>query len=228
MGATAEVGTSTQVLDVAAGLFREKGYAGTTTRELAQALGIQKASLYHYITSKEELLFDISMESLRRITEAVAGASATATSDRRLESMIERHVETALGDRNLHTTMLVERHALRPEHLTQVRDKRDRYEQLLQAAIHAEQNAGHLRVDIDARWLTKALLNLLNWTIFWFDPNGSMSPKHLAEILATVFLDGVRRDSLNLSYTSEADLPAAALNCDDAVHGVAGLRQSRD
>jgi TetR/AcrR family transcriptional regulator, cholesterol catabolism regulator len=184
--------TSDRLLDVAARLFREKGYAATTTRELAEALGIQKASLYHHISNKEQLLFDISIESLRRITEAVAGASATAQPERRLEAVIERHVEMALRDRDLHTTMLFELRSLSPEHAAHVREGRDRYEALLEGVLRDEQLQGRLRTDIDSSWLTKTLLNLLNWTIFWFDPSGEQSPRDLARILATVFLEGTR------------------------------------
>lgn len=184
--------TADRLLRTAAALFREKGYAATTTRELADRLRIQKASLYHHIRSKEDLLLSISLESLRRVTAAVEAAAAATTDDQRLHDMILAHVSSGLADRDLHTTMLIDLRSLSAGPQRQVTDKRSEYERLFSTAIAAEQRAGRVRTDIDAHGLTLALLNLLNWTIFWYDPAGPLSAEAIAEMLATVFLDGAR------------------------------------
>ena len=59
--------TKDRLLDTAAELFRRRGYANATTRELADELGIRKATLYHHINNKEELLEAVCLESLRRL-----------------------------------------------------------------------------------------------------------------------------------------------------------------
>jgi AcrR family transcriptional regulator len=184
--------TADRLLRTAAALFREKGYAATTTRELADRLRIQKASLYHHIRSKEDLLLSISLESLRRVTAAVGEAAAAATGDQRLHDMILAHVRSGLADRDLHTTMLNDLRSLSPGPQREVTDRRSEYERLFSEAIVAEQRAGRVRTDVDAHGLTLALLNLLNWTIFWYDPAGPLSADAIAEMLATVFLDGAR------------------------------------
>jgi len=188
----ADGNTADRLLQSAASLFRRKGYAATTTRELAGELGIQRASLYHHIRGKEDLLFDISMASLEHITAAVTEAAEQASDAERLEAMISAHLQAALDDRNMHMTMLIELRALSEERRVAVLAHRDTYEGLLRDAIRADQDSGRLRTDIDARYLTLSLLNLLNWTIFWFDPNGDMTSLELARIMCTVFLDGVR------------------------------------
>jgi len=71
--------TSARLLTVAAQLFHEQGYAATSTRELASILGITKASLYHHIRGKEDLLHAICLESLRRVHGDVAAALDTET-----------------------------------------------------------------------------------------------------------------------------------------------------
>jgi AcrR family transcriptional regulator len=182
--------TADRLLRHAAALFRHKGYAGSTTRELAQLLGVQKASLYHHIRSKEDLLFEISMNSLREITAAVAKAAADAPEEDRLQRMIVTHMEVALRDQDMHTTMLIELRSLSADRRAEVLAGRDEYERLLLDAIVREQGAKRIRTDIDARTLTLALLNLLNWTIFWYNPDGDQSPGELAKILCSVFLDG--------------------------------------
>jgi AcrR family transcriptional regulator len=185
-----EATTAKRLLATAAKLFRSKGYAASTTRELASLLGIQKATLYHHVRSKEDLLFSISVESLRRITEAVGGVVAAASPEERLRSMICTHLETALRDRDFHTTMLVELRALSPELRAQIIDRRDRYQRLVERVIAEQQEAGVLRNDIDAHYLTLSLLNLLNWTIFWFEPGGDKSASDLGEMMASIFLEG--------------------------------------
>jgi AcrR family transcriptional regulator len=184
--------TADRLLILAAELFRQKGYGLTTTRELASRLGIQKASLYHHMRGKEDLLFAISMESLRRITEAVTAARDSADADRRLHAMIMAHMETALRDQDMHTTMLIELRALSEERQKEVRAQRDAYQDLLRSVISDDQSAGRLRGDIGAEYLTLSLLNLLNWTIFWFTPGGDRTAGELAEMMCTIFLDGAR------------------------------------
>ena len=188
--------TATRLPRAAAALFREKGFASATTRELAERLGIQKASLYHHIRSKEDLLYAISMESLSHIRAAVerAYSDAYATPEERLKSMIVAHVTTALSDRDLHATMLTELRALSSDRRRKVLDARDEYESLLRDAVLEEQEAGRIRTDFDARYLTLSLLNLLNWTIFWFDPEGEQPAEEIARILATIYFEGAQKN----------------------------------
>lgn len=182
--------TSDRLLEVAASLFREHGYARTTTRQIAERLGIRKASLYHHISGKEDLLLKVCDESLSHITEAVGTAAKSGPPESRLRAMIDAHLASAVEERDLHATMLLELGALSADRRDEVVGKRDLYESMLRDAIVADQEAGRLRSDVDPRLLTLALLNMLNWTIFWFDPAGELDVGQLSELLATLFLDG--------------------------------------
>jgi AcrR family transcriptional regulator len=176
---------------VAAELFRRKGYATSSTRELSELLGINKATLYHHIKGKEDLLLAICQESLTRITTPVAEVAESEPPETRLSAMIRTHLACALGDRDMHTVMLTELRALSPKSLAKVVRLRDRYEALLREAIVSDQQDGRIRRDIDAKYLTLALLNLLNWTIFWYNPAGERSIGELSELLTSIFLEGV-------------------------------------
>ncbi len=185
-----EPSTSERLLTTAADLFRRKGYAQATTRELSDALGIRKASLYHHISTKEDLLYAISMHSLARIAEAAEAAAAQAPAEERLRAVIRAHVVSALGERDMQMVTAIELRALSPERRREVIAERDRYQALVRRLIAADQQAGRLRGDIDSKLLTLSLLNLLNWTIFWFDPDDELSPEQLGETLAAVFVEG--------------------------------------
>jgi AcrR family transcriptional regulator len=184
-------GTRQRLLDAAAALFASKGYAGTTTRELAAVVGIQNASMYHHVRGKDELLLDLCIDSLTRITESGRAAIAATTDPiDRLRAAIIAHVATTLADREKHATMLSELRSLRPGARAAVIELRDAYEDLLVGVIADAQAAGSVRGDIAPRHLTLALLNLLNWTIFWWRDDGELTSDALAEMLATLFLDG--------------------------------------
>lgn len=183
--------TRERLLPAAAALFREKGYAASTTRELAELLGIRRASLYHHIHSKEDLLVAISVESLDHITLAVNGAARNSPPRTRLQAMIRAHIDTALRDQDMHTTMLIELRALSPERRADVLARRDNYQQLVRSLIIEQQQLGTIRDDIDSKLLTLALLNLLNWTIFWYKPEGALTPSELSTFLSDILLTGI-------------------------------------
>ena len=122
----------------------KKGYAATTTRELADALGVQKASIYYHIRSKEDLLHDICVESLNNILTAVSAAIAyEADPLARIKALIRAHVFAMLADRAKHATMLTELDALSPARRAEVVVLREEYESLVRGVLaHAQPLTG--------------------------------------------------------------------------------------
>lgn len=182
--------TADRLLDEAAALFREKGYAGATTRELADRLGIRKASLYHHIDSKEAVLHALCMESIQRVADAVSDAVDAAPRGERLQRAVEAHLVTALADRDMHETVLFELRHLTAEHLEAALKRRAAYEAQLRELVEAEQAEGRLRTDVSARHLTLMLLGILNWSILWYAPGEDVAPDELSALFASVFLEG--------------------------------------
>lgn len=178
---------------VGADLFAEKSYAATTTRELAKALGITNGTFYHYFPNKEDLLLAICLESLERIIasgeESIAGVNGA---EERVRALIAGHVAAMLRDQNLHRTMLIELRSLSRANVNRVLALRAEYSDSVRAVLEAAQQGGFLRADIDGQMLTLMLLNLLNWTIFWFKRDGSNSPTDVSAVVTTTFLDGTR------------------------------------
>jgi AcrR family transcriptional regulator len=184
--------TSGKLLTMAAKEFRRNGFHATTTRELSAALGIEKASLYYHVSSKQELLYRICVQSLDAIYATVSTAIEDIDEHRsRIAALIHAHVDVMLRDRDMHATMLVELRALQGGQRTEVIALRDRYEGLVRSELADAQAAGVLTGDHTARDLSLSLLNLLNWTIFWYRPGGGSTPEQIASMFETVFLDGV-------------------------------------
>jgi TetR/AcrR family transcriptional regulator, cholesterol catabolism regulator len=179
-----------RILATAAELFRTKGYAQSTTRELAGMIGLKKASLYHYVQSKEDLLYEISIASLQQIDGDVAAAITASAPADELRDLIKAHICSSLGNRDSHAVMLSELRSLSGPRREQVIKARDAYESRVRGVISREQAEHRLRSDISPKYLTLALLNLLNWTIFWYQPGGSMEPDALGTLLASIFISG--------------------------------------
>jgi AcrR family transcriptional regulator len=189
----AKVPTSSRILTAGAELFREHGYAVSTTRQLSACLGITKASLYYHISSKEDLLRLICLESLRRVTESVAAAVDANTDPlEKVRAALYAHLESVLGDLDLHATMLLELRSLTGEFREEVQRARDAYEALINSVIANARDAGVLRTDLTAKQLTVGLLSMLNWTISWYQPGGGLSPGELAEIFWQLYLGGAQ------------------------------------
>lgn len=183
--------TASRLLGEAARLFRTQGYARSTIRQLGDRLGIRGASLYHHISSKEVLLYEICVRSLQNITEDFERAAATpGTFNERIPRLFLAHTERALKERDGHATMLTEFRELSPDHRDEVVRGRARFESLWRTQIEQGQAEGWVRDDIDAKYLTLTLLNMLNWTIFWYEPSAELSPEQLAGIFCSIFLDG--------------------------------------
>jgi AcrR family transcriptional regulator len=185
--------TRARLFQVAAELFRAKGFAATTTREIADVAGIRKATLYHHIRRKEDLLYELCIAALDHINavahEVLSQEEAPA---KKLRTMIEAHVATVLGERDQHAAMLTELRSLTPEARAEVLTRRKAYERRIDEVIQAAQEAGEMRCDVDSKDLRLALLNMLNWTIFWFRPEGEHSPEELGRLYADIFLAGTR------------------------------------
>lgn len=183
--------TRARLLSEAAELFRERGFGATTTREISARLGINKASLYYHVPSKEALLHDICLEALRRTKTRVSEAlEREADPLGRISALVHAHVESMLTDLAMHATMLFEMRGLSGEYQDRVTKSRDEYESIVLDTVIGAQKAGRLRVDLTPKQLTMGLLNLLNWTLSWYHPGGDLSPSEIADLLADLYLNG--------------------------------------
>jgi TetR/AcrR family transcriptional regulator, cholesterol catabolism regulator len=180
-----------RALDAAVGLFSQKGYTATSTREVAALLGMQKASLYYHIDSKEELLYLVCRSSLEQIRQDVETAvhGVEGPLDRQ-RTLISSHIESLLQDAERHSTTFTEMHALSEDRLTQVLALRDQHENLVRAILQEGQSAGVLRRDIDAKYLCLALLGLMNRVTVWYRRGGPLSPSQVGQLLGVIFLTG--------------------------------------
>jgi len=188
--------TADRLLAGAADLFRRKGYAATTTRELSALLGIQNASLYYHMEKKEDLLYKLCVSTLDDVANELRACIAE-TSDplEQLKLIMFRYTTVALRDRDRHATMLIEIRALSDERRNKIVELRDKNVAVVRRTIAAAQKAGQLRTDIKPKYLVLTMFNLLNWSIFWYRPDGELTPETIAGMMSSVFLDGAAAEA---------------------------------
>ncbi len=186
-----ENSTVERLLEAAVALFSRQGYVATSTREVASLLGMQKASLYYHIESKEDLLYFICKSSLEKIRHDVESAiQKTPDPLERIRTLIVAHMESMLRYKDEHAATLTEMYALSRDRLAQAVELREGYVDLVRSVLQDAQQAGVLRTDIDARYLSLALLGLMNRVLVWYRRRGPLSPAQLGQLLAVIFLTG--------------------------------------
>jgi AcrR family transcriptional regulator len=189
--ATAENPSLARALEAAVGLFSRKGYTATSTREVAKLLGIQKASLYYHVESKEDLLFLICQSSLEQIRGDVEAAIRDSQDPLdRIRTLICSHIESLLRNEATHSTTFTEMHALSESRLQQILKLRDTHESLVRSVLQEAQDAGVLRDDIEVKFLCLILLGLMNRVTVWYRRSGPLSPNQIGRLFAAVFLSG--------------------------------------
>lgn len=181
----------TRALDAAVGLFSRKGYAATSTREVAKLLGIQKATLYYHVESKEDLLFLICQSALTQIRDEVETAFRKIPDPlQRLQTLIHTHIESLLRDEAKHSTTFTEMHALSEDRFGQIMKLRDDYESMVRSVLQEAQDAGVVRSDIEAKYLSLTLLGIMNRVMIWYRRGGPLSPNQIGRLMGMLFLAG--------------------------------------
>lgn len=178
-------------------LFAEKGYRETTTRELATAMDVTNGTFYYYFSSKEDLLYQISLGALLEITNAVTTAlKGEPDIQARIKKLIAAHMSTILETPDFHKTSLeLNWRALSEDRRQEVIEARAAYEALVRGEVQEAQARGYFRADTDPRILALLLLNLMNWTIFWYHPGRGLTTAGLIAEIERLFLDGARAAS---------------------------------
>lgn len=160
-----------EILDTAARLFAARGYADTSLRDVAAAVGMKAGSLYYHFPSKEALAAEVLGIGVERIAEAVDRAITDAPSDSgpraRVEIAIRAHLATLLHESD-YTSAHIRCLHYAPEAVKRdLRDVRRRYEAVWSGLIAELLPEAE---DAERRHLRLALLGALNWSLEWFDP----------------------------------------------------------
>ncbi len=185
---------SNELLEHAARLFAEQGFANTSLQDIADAMGISRPALYHYVSNKEELLAALVRDVLERVVEILEQARdrEDLTPARRVEVALHRIVVN--NARNTTRFRLLDRSEpdLPAEIAELHRAARRRVLELLTGLIEDAVSAGAFR-PLPARTVALGMLGMANWVAWWYRSAADGDADAVADVLVDVALTGVRR-----------------------------------
>ncbi len=174
-------------------LFRERGFHGTSVRDIAEAVGIQGGSLYAHMASKEDLLWDIVDAAGDRFFAALRPIVESGLDPmERLRQAIIVHVGVITDDLDAAAVYTMEWRHLTPERREAAAARRDEYEVLFRSLVDDAIRARFIH-PVDSAGATLFILSALNWVFTWFRHDGAMTSEEVGRMLADYVFDGVRR-----------------------------------
>ena|SRR5437588_9391906 len=174
---------------IAARLFAERGYQGTSLADLADELGVQKPSLYHHIASKEDLLWEVAWSGAIAFHAALDGV-APGPATERIRQALRAHLAVVSGQLDLATVFVREWRFLSDERRELFAAERRRYEERIRDLYREGVERSELRTDLDVATAALLFLSAANWAYTWLRPGADTD--QLADRLVAALLDGMR------------------------------------
>jgi AcrR family transcriptional regulator len=183
--------TRQDILEAAAQVFRQKGFHGASMADIAQAVNLQKASLYHHVSSKQELLLAILDRALELLLERISAITVQNISpDKKLQLMMREYMKILVENQDLAAVLLFEHRSLeRKQHARHV-PNRDKFESLWKDVLSDGVKAKLFKCE-DPALATRALLGIMNWTLTWYRPDGALPVEQIADQYSNLLLNGL-------------------------------------
>src|SRR5437763_11002380 len=152
---------------IAARLFAEKGYHGTSTADLAEAMGVQKGSLYAHIESKADLLWDVARDGAAAFHSALDGIDDGVPATEKIRLALRAHLRVVAEQLDIATVFIREWRYLEGDRREEFLAERRRYEERFRALFREGRELGELRTDLDDATATLLGLSAANWAYTW-------------------------------------------------------------
>jgi AcrR family transcriptional regulator len=174
----------------AARLFAEKGYHGTSIGDLAEAMGVQKGSLYAHIDSKADLLWDVARGGAAAFHAGLDGLDDSLPASDKIRLALRAHLRVVAEQLDVATVFIREWRYLEGERREEFLAERRRYEERFRALFRDGRELGELRADLDDGTATLLALSAANWAYTWI--TAQTDTDALADRFYEALLDGMR------------------------------------
>jgi AcrR family transcriptional regulator len=174
----------------AARLFAQKGYHGTSIGDIAEALGVQKASLYHHIASKQDLLDETTREGAVAFHAALDAIPEQLPAVERIRLALRAHLRVVAEQLDVATVFVQEWRYLEGERREAFLAERRRYEERIRALFREGRDQSELRTDLDDAAAARVFLSVGNWAYTWLAPGRDTD--ELADRFFALLVDGMR------------------------------------
>lgn len=181
----------TEIVTVAAKLFKEKGYSAVTMRDIAQALEIKAASLYNHITSKQEILVLIIIEIAEAFTTTIAQIVATDTNAiQKLENVIQLHIDITLKNTDALACLNNDWMHLADQELAYFIKMREEYEANFRKIVTTGITNQEIK-NLNPEVIIFSILSTLRNLHLWYGKNKTVKPMVLKSNMIQVLLQGI-------------------------------------
>ncbi len=174
----------------AARLFAERGYHGTSMGDLAEAMGVQKGSLYSHVGSKHELLYRTMRDGADAFHAGLDAVPEDAPALERIRLALRSHLRVVSEQLDVATVFTREWRFLEGEHREEILAERRRYEERVRALFREGVEAGELRSDLDVSAAALLALSAANWAYTWLQ--AGRDTDELADRFTAILVDGIR------------------------------------
>ncbi len=174
----------------AARLFAERGYHGTSIGDLADALGVQKGSLYAHIASKQDLLYETMSEGARAFHAGLDAIPDDVPAPEKISLALRAHLRVVAEQLDVATVFVREWRYLEGARREEILGERRRYEERVRALFREGRELGELRTDLDDATAALLVLSAANWAYTWLRPG--VDTDALADRFFALLLDGIR------------------------------------
>jgi TetR/AcrR family transcriptional regulator, cholesterol catabolism regulator len=172
-------------------LFNEKGYLSTTLGDIARAAAITKGGIYHYFSTKEELLFLILYRYMDKMLQELKRKMDVWNSpEEKIHAFVQLHIYNYRDNLVESHVLLRERGNLTPKYLNIIKDQEREYEVILSHLIESLMGK-RKRYSGNIKLVTYSLLGMCNWPFTWFNPKGKWSADDLSEVIYKIFIGGL-------------------------------------
>ncbi len=174
----------------AARLFAEKGYHGTSMGDLAEALGVQKGSIYHHIESKQELLWELASRGAAAFHAALDGLPEELPATEKIRLAFRAHLRVVAEQLDVATVFVREWRYLAEPHRSEFVGERRRYESRVGELFREGRERSEFRADLDESASVLLFLSAANWAYTWLRPGRRTDD--LADRFHALLLEGIR------------------------------------
>jgi TetR/AcrR family transcriptional regulator, cholesterol catabolism regulator len=174
----------------AARLFAQQGYHGTSVGDIAEALGVQKASLYHHVASKQELLAEATREGAAAFHAALDAVPEGPGAAERIRLALRAHLRVVAEQLDVATVFVQEWRYLEAGERERFVAERRRYEERIRALFREGVDRSELRSDLDEAVAARLFLSVGNWAYTWLQPERGTD--ELADRFFALLVDGMR------------------------------------
>jgi AcrR family transcriptional regulator len=183
-------GRRREVTREAAKLFAQKGYHGTSIGDIAEALGVQKGSLYSHIASKEDLLYETMREGAEAFHAALDAIPEDTPAVDKIRLALRGHLRVVAEQLDVATVFVQEWRYLEGERRDEIVSERRRYEERIRELFREGRELSELRADLDETAAALLLLSAANWAYTWLQPGRDTD--EIADRFFALLVDGMR------------------------------------